>query len=124
MENATKALLIAGAVLVVIVLIAVGLKILNATSGTADQVKSQSEVMEIQIFNSQFTKYLGTQPASEVKALLSLIKTTEREGSEHKVTATGITSISDVKVNTQYTVSDTNYDKDGYITTISIAEKK
>lgn len=44
MENATKALLIAAAVLIVIVLIALGVRLLNAagdTSGDADKVSNQ-----------------------------------------------------------------------------------
>ncbi len=44
MENATKALLIAAAVLIVIVIIALGVRLLNTasdTSGQADEVSNQ-----------------------------------------------------------------------------------
>lgn len=40
MENATKALLIAAAVLIVILLIAFGMKIMNSTSSTAQSAES------------------------------------------------------------------------------------
>lgn len=43
MENATKALLIAAAVLIVIVLIALGVKLLNSTSNISEQTEQTSE---------------------------------------------------------------------------------
>lgn len=73
MENATKALLIAGSVLIAIVLIAVGLKILNSTSGVTKQVDDLSTTMEKSMFNSQYTKYEGQRKGTEVKSLLNLI---------------------------------------------------
>ena len=74
MENATKALLIAGGVLVVIILIALGISLLNSTSGTTEQVKSSLSAQEILIFNSQFQQYDGTQRGSAVKSLIRLVQ--------------------------------------------------
>ena len=52
MENATKALLIAAAVLVVIVIIALGVRLLNTasdTSGQADEISNQmGETINVQ----------------------------------------------------------------------------
>lgn len=42
MENASKALLIAGSVLVVIVLIAVGMRILNSTAGASESAQKNN----------------------------------------------------------------------------------
>ena len=75
MENATKALLIAGSVLIAIVLIAVGIKILGSTSGTVNQVESVSNAMEKSIFNSQYTQFEGTQKGTAVKKLINQAKT-------------------------------------------------
>lgn len=75
MENATKALLIAAAVLIAIVLIAVGIRILSSTSGTVDQVESLSTTMETSIFNSQYTQYDGKQTGTAVKKLINQAKT-------------------------------------------------
>ena len=54
MENATKALLIAGSVLVAILLIAMGLRIFNSTSGTTEQSQKVMDTTAITTFNSQF----------------------------------------------------------------------
>ena len=52
MENATKALLIAAAVLIVIVIIALGVRLLNTasdTSGQADEISNQmGETINVQ----------------------------------------------------------------------------
>ena len=59
MENATKALLIAGSILVVILLIAMGLKIFNTTNGTVESAKTTMNSTEIALFNNQILPYLG-----------------------------------------------------------------
>lgn len=71
MENATKALIIAGAVLIAIVLIAVGMKILGSTKGVTDNVDNISDTMSKSMFNSQFEQYEGYQKGSTVRTLFS-----------------------------------------------------
>lgn len=76
MENSTKALLIAGSVLVAIVIIAIGINILSSTSGVTNQVGDVSNTMATSVFNSQFTPYLGnsvsgTQARSLVQKIMA-----------------------------------------------------
>ncbi len=59
MENATKALLIAGSVLIAILLIAVGLRIFSSTNGTTEATKTTMEATAITTFNSQFVGFLN-----------------------------------------------------------------
>ena len=73
MENATKALLLAASVLIVIVLIAIGIKILGSAQGVTNSVEGVSQTMEISIFNSQFTKYEGRQNYAGIKQLINNI---------------------------------------------------
>ena len=80
MENASKALLIAASVLIAIALIAIGIRILSATSGVTTQVDRVSSTLEASIFNSQFTKYEGNQKGSDVKALLRLVINSNTRG--------------------------------------------
>ncbi len=66
MENATKALLIAAAVLIAIVLIALGVNLLNAGSDTSDKAEQVSESISTSInsqaeqINSALSGYQGT----------------------------------------------------------------
>ena len=72
MENATKALLIAASVLVVILIISLGLVAYN---GAAEQVnKVDLSEYQIQQFNEKFIKYKGENlKATEINAMLKTV---------------------------------------------------
>lgn len=72
MENATKALLIAAAVLVAILIISLGLVVYNMASETIDSVNFSGQ--EITAFNDKFTQYEGKKVrGSEVNAMLKTV---------------------------------------------------
>jgi len=73
MENASKALLIAGAVLIVILLIGIGMLIYSKSTGVVQTASESMSAQEIQAFNSKFTIYEGTQKGSAVKRLLATV---------------------------------------------------
>ncbi len=74
MENASKALIIAGAILISILLISIGILILNSTRGTTDSAKNTISDLEIIAFNSKFTPYEGSNKSSkEITQLLDNI---------------------------------------------------
>ena len=69
MENASKALIIAGSILVAIMIVAMGVTIFNKARGSADTTALDST--EITMFNQKFERFSGTQKGSNVKSLLS-----------------------------------------------------
>ena len=69
MENASKALIIAGAILLAILLISFGIMIFNQAQDTVNN--SGMSQAEMQMFNNKFLKYEGTKKGSEVKALVN-----------------------------------------------------
>lgn len=70
MENATKALLIAAAVLVAILIISLGIGVFNMASEQVNNAGDLSEY-EIKKFNEKFTQYEGTSKSgSDVNALI------------------------------------------------------
>ena len=74
MENATKALLIAAAILVAILIISLGLVVYNMAAETVQNVNMSDQ--EIKAFNDQFTRYEGTtQTGSTVNALVQTVLT-------------------------------------------------
>lgn len=89
MENATKALMIAGAVLLAIMIIGVGMMIFNNAQGTIGGASTKMKEQEIQLFNNQFTNYEGLQSGSNVKALIGAVITNNsvatEEGNEEKL---------------------------------------
>ena len=89
MENATKALLIAAAVLVAILIISLGLVVYNMAAETVNNNSSLS-AQEIQAFNDQFTQYegdnvRGTRVNSLLKTALNNNITQQQEGNEGKI---------------------------------------
>lgn len=85
MENATKALLIAAAVLIAILIISFGVFIISSVNETIHDSVDMSD-LEIQQFNQKFKNYEGPSVAgSRVKSLIQTIKThnmTETEDSK------------------------------------------
>lgn len=76
MENASKALIIAGAILLAIVIISLGLIVVNNTRETIQN--SNLSEQEIQNFNSKFTSYEGTINASQVNTLIQQVISTNQ----------------------------------------------
>ena len=74
MENASKALIIAGAILLAILIISLGIMIYNQASGVVNN-NAMSEV-DISSFNQKFEQYTGTNVrGAQVNSLLSQIQT-------------------------------------------------
>ena len=73
MENASKALIIAGSILVVILLIAMGVSTFNSTKGTTDAVEKTMTATEIAMFNNKFLAYEGYNTKPQVLALMNLV---------------------------------------------------
>lgn len=145
MENASKALLIAGAVLIVIVLISVGMLIVNQASSVTDQASDSMTGQAVDAFNNQFQNYAGIQKGSSIKTLLSSISTsnaTNKSTSNHIITvdivdtvttgaagtglvnATDITKkVSEIINSARYKVELTAKDTEGYISAITITRQ-
>jgi Flp pilus assembly pilin Flp len=75
MENASKALIIAGAVLISIVIVTIGVMLVNGGTGLFNQGGEMMAQQEIDAFNSTFTAYEGRQTGSQARALLTKIAT-------------------------------------------------
>lgn len=133
MENASKALVIAGAILVAILLISIGVLIINSTGDMTDQVGSTADTMAIETFNSQFTNYQGTAvSAAQVKSLVSKVNasnaTNEATSSTDEkyveiVWAGGLTTnkASALKSTQKYSVV-LDYATTGYVNKVTISD--
>jgi len=103
MENASKALIIAGAILLSILIISLGIMIYNQASGVVNN-NAMSEV-EIAQFNSKFTQYEGNSVrGATVNALLQavLANNVSQDSDDRKIyvdgNATGFMSNTDTKL--------------------------
>lgn len=130
MENASKALIIAGAILLSILLISLGIMIFNQAQDTIGN--SGMSKAEIQSFNSQFKKYEGKQKGSNVKALVSEVNASnasdlaEENGRSITITVDGKApgqSGYSVSSSAQYNVVCTEDTNTGYISTITVTKE-
>ena len=71
MENASKALIIAGAILLAILIIGLGVFIYNQASNAIGN--TGMDQLAIQQFNGQFESYEGRKSGSQVKQLLKTV---------------------------------------------------
>jgi len=135
MENASKALLIAGAILLAIFLISIGVIVIKNTGSVTDQVGITSQTIAVQTFNARFISYEGKEiNASQIKSLFNLIKssnssngysTTPTDKASDKYVylddAEGnITNASQLSTNKKYSVSIAGYSSGGYVNVIKI----
>ena len=74
MENASKALIIAGAILLSILIIAIGMYIYTSSQATIQNSMTDMNTQEIEAFNANFSSYQGTQTGSQVKALFQRLQ--------------------------------------------------
>ena len=133
MENASKALIIAGAILLSILIISLGIMIFNQASGVVDS--NAMDEVAVSAFNQKFQQYEGDNVrGANVKALLSTVTqnnlTNSGDASKQIDVVFGgtnkgkITSTSGITVLTgkSYTVTCTADTKSGYITTVTITQ--
>lgn len=73
MENASKALIIAGAILLSIAIIGVGMFVYNSVSDTITDAADMSQD-EINTYNQTFANYEGTRNGTQVKQLCTAIR--------------------------------------------------
>ena len=90
MENASKALIIAGAILISILLISVGIMIFNGSSGLFNSATSSMSDQEKQMYNQKFTMYEGTKVSgSSVKELLRAVVANNNDEENPKIKVGG-----------------------------------
>ena len=81
MENASKALIIAGAILLAILLISLGIMIFNQAQDTVSN-SGMSEA-EVTSFNNKFLKYERNQKGTMVKSLIQEVQATNAGSDEN-----------------------------------------
>ena len=135
MENASKALIIAGAILLSILIISLGIMIFNQASGVINN-NAMTEV-EVSTFNEKFTQYTGkTVRGANVNALLNAVKqnniATDDDSKKVSVVSAGSEGITvdntgkitgSAKTGQTYEVSVTDYTTGGLVKEITIKDK-
>ena len=125
MENASKALIIAGAVLLSILLISLGIIIYNQASEIA--LDNDMDEIEIQQFNQKFAQYEGNSVSGRnVRNLIQAIRANNAQSKNQITLIQGAAekAINDITIDNRarYTVKCTDTDTNGLTDQISIDE--
>ena len=129
MENASKALIIAGAILLAIVIISLGLVVVNNVRSTID--KTNLNAQEIEAQNSKFTPYQGDRVAgAKVQQLQALVNASNGSrnmeitngASEADVVAEITWNAPDRIVTGKYYSVDLTFDANGFVNSVTVAE--
>ena len=116
MENASKALIIAGAILISILLISVGIIVMNTINEPVDEAGRQADQQAVEMFNSKFTSYGGKgQRAASIKALITAVNSAKKNKDDISIDITA----GEVETGETYTVN-FEYDEDGYISKVLV----
>ena len=136
MENASKALLIAGAILIAILLIGIAMMVFGNINGITGMAGQQVDALEIQGFNRQFKQYEGENVSgSNEKKLINNINASNAtyandaskqigagSGSGNVVTESGTTAkvlSANIGTNYRYKVS-FGTDASGFINSVTV----
>ena len=108
MENATKALLIAGSVLIAILIIAVGLRIFNSTQGTVESAQTTMNSTDVTMFNSQFTSYIGKNKTKNEVIQFTNKVIASNASSKHNITVNIFNNTTNVATDLMQAVNNLN----------------
>ena len=109
MENASRAILIAGAVLIVLVVASVVVIFFNKGANSAEQVGKNTQEVYVQSHNAQFNIYEGeNRKKAEIDKLVSVVNNNNRRDGAHIVTIAG-TGIAYDATNNRYTFAGENF---------------
>ena len=133
MENASKALLMAGGILIGILILALMTTLFITSNQVTTRYAYTKNEEAIQQFNVNFTKYLGQDlTIHEVVTICNFANRESNKVIEVEVTAGGLTSqnIKDIVAQytkeedsiTKYRIIINNYSEDGYINSISFSQ--
>lgn len=104
MDNASKALIMAGAILIAVALVGIGVYLYQSASGTVTSGVDQLNAASMETKNSNIEQFEGTIKGSELKQLIRRVNAyNENEIFPDQLTFAGSTSITSDSSITSYT---------------------
>lgn len=124
MDNASKALIMAGAILIAVAIVGIGIYIFSAANGMTDDALNQIDALTVTSINSQLQQYEGEIRGRELKQAINIARSINKQNTlpdsgKIGVNGSGLTdtSTSGIVDNQTYTVT-FGYSDAGYINDI------
>ena len=133
MENASKALIIAGAIILAILIIALGMAVFNMAANPTEDAAASIESQAAQAFNAKFNSYIKTNiTGSSVRSLYDVVRQNNVSNAADEsmlVSIDGKTEAADInkakaaiQTGKRYDVEAEYSTSTGYITAITVTE--
>ena len=129
MENASKALIIAGAILISIILISIGIMVIQSGNQLVDEAGGKMDAQALQAYNAEFVNYVGKQRGSTVRCLIQAVQANNATHEDLPITVTVLTesfeaanvgqALNKIKTSTQYEV-ELGYSDAGRVNQITV----
>ena len=129
MDNASKALIMAGAILIAVALVSLGVYLYQSAAGKVNDGTRQVDASQMLMLNQEIEKFKGRIKGSEANQLIRLVNAYNKQdvfpadltiGGAHAPSGDTTNGYSDdYRDSTNYTISVT-YDNDGWISSISV----
>ena len=121
MDNASKALVMVGAILISVMLISLGVFLFTYARDNAESTTRMMDATMVSSFNEQFLSFCGDNiKGSSVVSLLSKVQASNRQNPDFPVTI-NINSAADVDRSASYTVTETYDPNDGHISALTVS---
>lgn len=121
MDNASKALIMAGAILIAVAIVGIGIYIFSAANGMTDDALNQIDALTVTSINSQLQQYEGEIRGRELKQAINIARSINKQNTlpdgktitynGSQIIDTTTTTITDNKTYKVYF----NYNTAGYI---------
>lgn len=128
MDNASKALIMAGAILIAVALVSLGVYLYQSAAGKVNDGTRRIDASQMLMLNSEIEKYKGRIKGSEVNQLIRLVNAyNKQEVFPADLEMTGVSGDvtngykDDFRASENLNVSVT-YDNDGWVSKIGVAK--
>ena len=125
MDNASKALIIAGAVLIAVMLVSVGVLVYNNAVRNIDESQRSMDRTQVQMLNQEWEQYCGTNKNyATAKLLIEKVDQYNTQNDENsQIDLTGIDAVEDLSSRRAYDISNVKDEGSGLIIEIEIVER-
>ena len=126
MDNASKALIMAGAVMIAILIISLGVLLFNMAASHTENVQNELTQQEILGYNQKYSRFAGDNvTGSDAKSLILLIEQHNNDAEERDnygtISISGISKAKDIDSSKRYDITMSSYDSIGIVTGVSIS---
>ncbi len=120
MDNASKALIMAGAILLAVAIVGLGVYLFSLSQGLIDTAESSLSGLSVTLQNNELVKYEGQRRGSEIRQLINSVNYLKNDWPEDLTLDGDTTTTANVKSGKLYDVTVTTDGTSGYVNKVTI----